>query len=70
MPAETPVTMPEVPMEATDALLVLHVPVPAPSARVVVAPTQTFSEPVMVPAIGSGFTVTVAEVAQLVTGKV
>ena len=55
MPADAPVTMPEVPTAAVPALL--HVPPGAASDKAVVALTQTTGVPAMVPAAGNGFTV-------------
>ena len=56
VPEATPETIPDAdPTVATDGLIDVHVPAPAALARVVVAPTQTVSVPVIV---GKGFTVT------------
>lgn len=62
-PAATPVTTPlDVPTVAIDDGAPLHVPPPIPSLSVVVRPTHTLNVPVIVD--GSGFTLTVAVVAQ------
>ena len=59
LPAATPVTMPVA--EPTDAVAGAaddHVPPLTASPRVVVAASQTAAVPVIVPALGSGLTVT------------
>ena len=49
VPTDTPVSKPLVePIVAIDVLLLLHVPPPAASVSVVVAPTQTLKAPPMV----------------------
>jgi hypothetical protein len=56
VPADTPETIPvDEPIVATVVLLLLHVPLPIPSVRVVVWPTQTRVVPKI--AVGSGVTV-------------
>lgn len=60
-PADTPVTMPEVPTVAIAELLLLHAPVAGRLLNVVVWPTHIVSAPLMVP--GNRFTVIVLEVA-------
>lgn len=57
IPAATPITIPVVPIDAF-ALLIHHVPPDAASVKVRVEPTHTVDNPVIVPALGSGFTVT------------
>ena len=59
-----PVTIPDPnPTVATAVLLLLHVPPPGVSNKLVVNPAQTVSVPVM--AFGNGSTVTTAVAAQL-----
>ena len=58
VPAVTPVTIPDMPIVATAVLLLLHVPPVVVLLNVVVAVAQTIAVPVMVPATGSGLTVT------------
>ena len=60
VPAPTPVTMPVVPMVAMVVLLLRQLPPVVASASVVVAPWQTVVAPVIVPADGVVFIVTVA----------
>ena len=61
MPAETPVTIPvDEPTEATDALLVDHVPPETASLIVTVLPTLTVVLPEMGAAAGLTVTVMVA----------
>ncbi len=71
MPAETPVTIPDVPTVATPVDTELHTPgPPVRSVRLVVAMGHTTSVPVMLPATGEGLIVTTtvaAAVPQLVT---
>ena len=57
--AETPVTTPVGDTDAIAADKLLHVPpgVPVASAKVIVAPEHTLSNPVIVPPIGAGLTV-------------
>lgn len=59
VPALLPVTTPPFEMEATDGLLLTQVP-PTFGFKVVVEPTQTVFDPVMV-RDGFGFTVTVTD---------
>ena len=61
LPAVTPATVPEVPTVAF-ALLLLQVPLPVASLRVVAEPAHTLIVPVI--AAGNGFTVTVAVTLQ------
>jgi len=56
VPAATPVTIPVLPMVATDVLLLLQVPPPG-HASVVVLATHTAAVPVI--ASGAAFTVTI-----------
>ena len=62
VPELTPYTVPVVePIVPTDVLLLLHAPVPpdaVASANVVVTPTQTLPDPVIIPATGITLTVT------------
>ena len=58
-----PVTVP--PLTVALALPALQVPPGVPSVRVIVEPIHTLSGPVMVPANGKGFTVTVVVVLML-----
>ena len=60
-PEAIPVTIPEDPTVATDAVLLLHVPPVALSDNAVVAASHTEVAPVMLPAFGEGFTVIVFE---------
>ena len=71
-PAETPVTIPagETDAIADDKLLQVPPDVPVASARLIVAPEQTLSKPVIEPALGSGFTVTAWPIAALPQLKV
>ena len=57
-PEAIPVTLPEASTVPTEVVTLLHAPPAAPSVRVVLAPTQTTGVPVIVPAFGSGLTVT------------
>ena len=57
VPADTPETIPVVPIVATPVLALVHVPPPVASASVVVAPVQTVRVPVM--AAGVVLTVTI-----------
>ena len=59
VPADTPDTIPVVPIVATPMLALVHVPPPVASARAVVAPVQTVS----VPVIAAGVVLTVTVVA-------
>ena len=61
VPADTPVTMPPVLIVAMALLLVLHVPPVVPSVMVVVADVHKVVAPLMLPALGNGLTVTVAD---------
>ena len=58
MPAVAPVTVPEEEPTEAFALLLVHVPLPVESLKVVVNPEQTFIVPVIV--AGKGLTVTLA----------
>ena len=62
VPAVSAVTSPFAPIVATAALLEDHTPPAVALASVVVPATQTSVVPVMVPAVGSAFTVTVVVV--------
>ena len=53
-----PVTTPEASTVPLPGFALLQTPPPAASVSAVVAPTQTVSVPVMVPALGNGLTVT------------
>ena len=57
VPADTPDTVPELPIVATAVLLLLQVPPDVTSLRVIDDPEQTEEEPVIL--AGRGFTVTV-----------
>ncbi len=59
MPAETAVTRPVPLIVATAVAVLLHTPPPAASVSVVVPAGHSEVVPVMVPATGSGFTVTI-----------
>ena len=59
VPADTPVTEPDVPTVATPGADDDHVPPEIPSARDVLLPTHTDEEPIMAPALGAGLTVMV-----------
>ena len=59
-PAVTPVTMPDVPTVAMPVALQLHTPPVTTSLSVILPPGHTDDEPVIVPGLGNGFTVTVA----------
>ena len=65
VPAVRPSTMPDVPTAATPGDTLLHMPGPVPvtSVRAVVNAGQTLNVPVIVPAVGTGFTVTTAVAA-------
>ena len=61
-PGATPVTMPVVePTDATDVALLLQVPPAILLLKLMVAPTHTVEAPLMVPALGTGLTVMVAD---------
>lgn len=60
VPVDTPVTMPVLLTVAIPAALLLHTPPVVASVKGVVAPVHTVAVPVMVPALGKGFTVTTA----------
>jgi hypothetical protein len=62
-PAATPVTTPLASIDAMALLLLPQIPPVIPSVIVVVAATQTDTEPTIVPAVGKAFTVIVVEVA-------
>jgi len=66
-PGATVVTTPELLMVVTEALLLLHVPPPVASAKVLVAPLQIVFAPVIAATEGSALTVTVAVVVQPLT---
>ena len=53
----TPVTIPELPMVAIEVFEDDHVPPDAVLLKVIVLPAHTVAEPLIVPAIGKGFTV-------------
>ena len=59
VPAVSPFTIPVLPIVATEPMVLLHVPLPAMSARIVDDPAQTLVAPVMLPASGIGFTVNI-----------
>ena len=58
VPAATPVTVPVLPTVATVVAVLLQAPPVVASLNPVVAPAQTIAVPVIVPADGSGLTVT------------
>ena len=59
MPAEIPVTTPELlPIVAIEVPVEVQTPPGAPSARVIVLPTHTEDAPLIMPAEGTVFTVT------------
>lgn len=58
-PAPTPVTTPDVPILATNELLLDQVPPVVASLKVVVAPVHTLSVPVIGLSNGSGLTVAI-----------
>jgi hypothetical protein len=57
VPADTPVTMPEVLIVATLVLLLLQLPPDTVDVSVIVRVAQTDDGPEMVPALGNGITV-------------
>jgi hypothetical protein len=59
VPAATPLTTPVLPTVAMPVALLLHVPPVVALLSVVVLPAVTVAVPVIVPADGKGFTVTV-----------
>ena len=59
VPAELPVTIPAVPTEATEELLLVHEPPVVVLLSVVVLPVHTVAVPVIVPADGVLVTVTI-----------
>ena len=70
MPAAIPLTIPEASTVANVASALLQVPPVAASLNDVVAAAHTVAVPVIVPASGNGFTVTIIEstaVPQLLT---
>ena len=70
MPADTPVTIPVVPIVAS-ALLQLHVPPAVPlDASEILLPIATLTGPEMVPALGVAVTVTIAVILQPVAASV
>ena len=68
MPAATPVTTPLELMEATDGVALLHTPPAVALDKLVVAPAQAVTVPVIGPTTGKAFTVT--EVVTTVTQPV
>jgi len=62
VPAENPVTMPEVPILAIAGLLLLHAPPVVASLNEVVNPGHVAAKPVIV--AGGGFTNTAVEILQ------
>ena len=61
-PAATPVTMPvAAPTVATDVVLLLQVPPAILLLKLMVAPAHTVEAPLIVPALGTGSTVMVAD---------
>jgi hypothetical protein len=64
VPVTMPVTAPEVPMVATEGVLLVQVPPAGRSVRLMVAAAQRADGPLIAP--GSGFTVTLATEKQLV----
>ena len=61
-PAATPVTTPvAAPTVATDVVLLLQVPPAILLLSMMVAPAHTVEAPLIVPALGTGSTVTVAD---------
>ena len=60
VPADTPVTTPELFIVATSVLLLLHEPPAVASLNVLVFQIQTLVIPVIGVTVGNGFTVTVA----------
>jgi hypothetical protein len=59
-----PVTMPEVPIVATDVVVLLHVPDAVASVRFVVEPVQTVGVPVIADGLGLMVTATLPCVPQ------
>jgi hypothetical protein len=58
VPEATPVTLPVEPTAAIPVDTELQIPPPAPSVKLVVAPTHTVAVPLMLPALGTELTVT------------
>ena len=58
-----PATLPEASTVPTDEVTLLHAPPAAASVKAVCAPAQTTGVPVIVPAFGSGLTVTICVAA-------
>ena len=59
VPTATPVTIPDdEPIVAMEGVTEVHTPPPAPLLRVVVAEGHTDRVPLILPALGNGFTVT------------
>lgn len=70
MPKVIPVTIPdEAFTDATAAALLLHVPPLTVLDKPIVNPVHTLVEPLTVPAVGAGFTVTIADTPQLVARR-
>lgn len=65
IPEDTPVTVPALLIVAIDALPLLHIPPDDASFKVSVEPTHTVALPVIVPAYGAVFTITVKELVPL-----
>ena len=60
VPAATPVTIPVAPTVAMPGDTELHTPPAVASVKFVVVVGQTVNPPVIIPAFGAGFTVTIA----------
>jgi hypothetical protein len=58
-PADIPETTPNPVIVATKTLLLLHTPLPVRSTKIIECPRHTLSAPVILPAFGNAFTVTV-----------
>ena len=63
LPAEMPVTLPDASTVPIEEVTLLHAPPDAPSFKAVLAPAQSTAGPVMVPALGNVFTVTICVAA-------
>lgn len=59
VPGVTPVTIPVLAIVAMPVELLLHMPPPVASVKLVVAPVHTVAVPVILPAFGNGLTVMV-----------
>ena len=59
MPADKPATKPVASTVAVAGMVLVHAPPVAASVNAVFAPAQTVGIPVIVPALGSGLTVTI-----------